>query len=199
MVALAKPQPNTGKSNEWYTPSKYIEAARAVMNGIDLDPASCALANETVKAKQFYTKEDDGLSKPWYGRVWMNPPYGRIHPELKGSTKSYQPLFVERLIGEYTYGNVEQGILLLLGNAMYKQWFPSLWEYPMCIHPTSIAFMRPGRTHHDTDRLGFGSIFIYIGKDEHAFIQHFSKFGRIARAIDTPKPVSKPRELWEVN
>ena len=27
-------------------------------------------------AKRGYTQRDDGLSKPWEGRVWLNPPYG---------------------------------------------------------------------------------------------------------------------------
>lgn len=40
----------------------------------DLDP--CADASN-AKAPIFYTKEQDGLCKPWPGRVWCNPPYGR--------------------------------------------------------------------------------------------------------------------------
>lgn len=69
----------SSESNEWYTPLKYIEAARAVMGGIDLDPASNESAQQWIKAKQFYIKDDDGLHKPWYGRLWLNPPYGRKH------------------------------------------------------------------------------------------------------------------------
>ena len=62
-------------NQEWYTPSEYVEAARRVMGEIDLDPASSELAQETVRASSYYTKDDDGLVSEWSGRVWLNPPY----------------------------------------------------------------------------------------------------------------------------
>lgn len=61
----------TSNSPEWYTPSSIIEAARSCMGSIDLDPASCEEANERVKAKYYFTKEDDGLNRPWNLTRWF--------------------------------------------------------------------------------------------------------------------------------
>lgn len=61
-------------SPEHYTPGEFVEAARHVLGAIDLDPASCARANATVRAARFYSAKDDGLAQPWHGRVILNPP-----------------------------------------------------------------------------------------------------------------------------
>ena len=47
---------NSGE-NEWYTPPDYIEAARTVMGEIDVDPASSDLAQRTVQAAKYFTKQ----------------------------------------------------------------------------------------------------------------------------------------------
>jgi hypothetical protein len=50
----------TGET-EWYTPAPYVEAARACLGAIDLDPASAPLAQKTIRAARFFTREEDGL------------------------------------------------------------------------------------------------------------------------------------------
>jgi hypothetical protein len=180
------------KSNEWYTPAKYIEAARVIMGGIDLDPASCELANQTVKATHYYDQVMNGLMQPWYGKVWLNPPYGKVNP-TPGSVRSYQQLFVEKLLREASH--VEQAILLLLGNVCFNRYFSELWNHPLCFHAGSLPFYRPDGT---LDYFGFGTIFVYLGPNESKFIEVFSAFGRIVKAVDTPPVKPIMRELWEV-
>jgi len=46
----------------------------------DLDPASPVGGVSWVPALQYYTLEDDGLVQEFYGRVWLNPPYGKQTP-----------------------------------------------------------------------------------------------------------------------
>jgi len=75
-----KAQPDRD-SDDWHTPTRYIEAARQVLGRIDVDPFSSATANRTVKAGRFLTKADNALHpRQWADHpvaVWMNPPYGR--------------------------------------------------------------------------------------------------------------------------
>lgn len=181
----------SNKSNEWYTPSKYIEAARAVMGSIDLDAASCARANETVKATRYYTKEDNGLAQPWYGNVWLNPPYGRVRPELKGSTKSFQVYFMQALLRKYFTGEIAQGIGLVFGTSCSMPWFQPFWQFPICIVSNRIGF-------HTSDgsigHFGYGNCFVYLGPHEQRFIDIFSRFGTIARRV-SPAPVPLATQL----
>jgi len=59
----------------WSTPQHFYDMLDERF-GFDLDP--CA-TQENAKCKEYYTKEDDGLTKSW-GRnkkVFVNPPYGK--------------------------------------------------------------------------------------------------------------------------
>ena len=58
--------------DEYYTPKEIIEA----LGRFDLDPAT-PVNPRWRTADVMYTKEDDGLSKEWFGRVFLNPPYSR--------------------------------------------------------------------------------------------------------------------------
>jgi hypothetical protein len=64
---------NTKNDDVWLTPPELIKA----MGEFDLDP--CSPVNRPWDtAKEHYTIDDNGLLLPWHGRVWLNPPYGRV-------------------------------------------------------------------------------------------------------------------------
>ena len=63
-----------------YTPSDYVSYFRDLFGYFDLDPFSCAAANQTVEASTYWTKDDDALTKDWskYKLKWCNPPYSNM-------------------------------------------------------------------------------------------------------------------------
>jgi hypothetical protein len=154
--------------NEWYTPAKYVEAAREVLGGIDLDPASSNQANQTVQATRFYTVDEDGLHQPWSGRVWLNPPYGRLAGAFTG-----------RLVLEYGAGEVGAAILLVNAHCTDTDWFQPLWDYRLCFTDHRIDFDSAGREKNTTST--HGSVFVYLGPDNEAFQKRFSEFGAVVK------------------
>ena len=59
--------------DEWLTP-KWITDT---LGPFDLDPCSPGVRRPWDTATHHLSVEDDGLSAPWFGHVWCNPPYGR--------------------------------------------------------------------------------------------------------------------------
>lgn len=156
---------NSGE-NEWYTPIKYIEAARLVMGEIDLDPASTPEANKTVCAKVFYTEEEDGLRQNWYGRVWLNPPYASA---LVGR-------FTSKLTEHFLRGDVSDAIVLV-NNSTDAAWFQEIaGAASAVVFPKGrIKFISRGG---DVGSPLQGQAILFLGK-EHArkFLSVFGSFG----------------------
>lgn len=188
----------TAKSAEWYTPSKYIEAARQVMGTIDLDPASCFEANQIVKATRYYTREQNGLEQPRVAQaLWLNPPYGRTM-KMAATRKSTIGLFVEKLLQEYASGNVSQAIILATTEVNAK-WFYPLLQFPVCFPDHRIKFIVPVKLERGIYSQMFGSCFAYLGPNKEKFIEVFSKFGVIVENVSPLQPKYSTLKMWDLN
>jgi phage N-6-adenine-methyltransferase len=153
------------KNNDWYTPKLYIDLAREVMGGIDLDPATSAFAQETVGAKTFYTVDDDGLSKEWAGRVWINPPFSNVLP------------FADKLISHLEVGDVTQAIVLTNNNT------DTVWWHKMAELANGVCFTKGRISFYDTfgntSAPTNGQCFFYFGEKLQLFTDCFYPHGLI--------------------
>ena len=61
-----------GKTVIWLTPPEILR----VLGKFDLDPCSAPEPRPWLTANHHFDgKNYDGLKEPWFGRVWLNPPY----------------------------------------------------------------------------------------------------------------------------
>lgn len=63
----------SSKTDLWSTPQNLFDD----LNNIHRFTLDCCASDDNAKCKDYYTEDDDGLTKEWLGSVWMNPPYGR--------------------------------------------------------------------------------------------------------------------------
>lgn len=152
-------------SVEWYTPPKIIEAVRELFGGtIDLDPCSNAKgAAANVPARVHYTQEDNGLFQPWFGNVYMNPPYG---------AREIVP-WIERVRMEYESRRVTAAVVLVKA-ATSARWFRTLSpKYIRCEVAGRLKF-----SGHP-DSAPFSSVLFYLGDDVQRFADVFGRHGVI--------------------
>ena len=127
------------------TPKYLFDRISSIFN-FSLDV--CALP-ENAKCESYYTPKDDGLSKPWRGGVWCNPPYGReisswVKKAYEESQKEYNSF-----------------VLMLLPARTDTRWW---WEY---VQSKATLFFIKGRVKFGDHNVGapFPSVLALYMKD----------------------------------
>jgi ParB family chromosome partitioning protein len=124
-----------------------------------------------VQAVTYYTKETDGLSKPWAGRVWLNPPYA----------KDVVNLFTDKLASHHESGEVTAAVVLV-NNATETRWFCRVASVASVIcFPTGRVRFRDPEGNPGAPLQG--QAVIYLGDDVEAFVRAFAQFGFCARVM----------------
>jgi hypothetical protein len=102
-------RPYRGETDCWLTPPEIIQA----FPPFDLDP--CSLPNRPwdTALQHYFLPETDGLTTPWHGRVWLNPPYG---PQ----TTNWLALLA-------SHGD---GIALIFARTETRMFFEHVWNAP---------------------------------------------------------------------
>ncbi len=160
---------HSSDSNEHYTPAEIVDRSRyALGDNINLDPASCEVANRYVKAERYYSLEDDGLSKPWERAVFLNPPGGALVAKKESSdewkayayrygekfnTRSHAVAFWRKLMNERMIGRTKAAVFIgfsieILQTAQSNGWLSPL-DFSICVPKTRICFVnefgQPGK------------------------------------------------------
>jgi len=141
---------------EWLTPPELVKK----LGVFDLDPCSPVNA-PFLHALHNFTVEDDGLQKEWFGRVYLNPPYG------KG-----MDLWLQKL---KLHGN---GIALIFARTETKCFFDNVWN-----DADGVLFVKGRiRFYHVSGEQGgtpgAPSVFIAYGKENALALKNAGIEGR---------------------
>lgn len=107
-MTLGSHQKTVGDTQTWITPRWIIDT----LGPFDLDPAASSVRPwDCAGVNWCGGTADDGLSRPWHGRVWLNPPFDRYEVGK----------WIKRL-AEHRSG------IALLHARTEAEWFEPVWE-----------------------------------------------------------------------
>lgn len=134
------------QTDEWLTPRHVLDA----LGPFDLDP-SCPPRRPWPTAAVHLTEEDDGLTYPWEGRVWLNPPYSTAAPWMEKMAR---------------HGHGTALVFARTEVAWFQQW---VWPYASALLFLAgrLAFVRwDGKESKAGTSAGAPSVLIAYGPDD---------------------------------
>lgn len=153
--------------DEWLTPPEIIDALGGP-ESFDLDP--CAPINRPwPMAKEHYTIADNGLLKPWHGRVWFNPPYGS--PAIVGP-------WMRRMADH------GKGTTLIFARTETALFFETVWK-----RATALLFLEGRLYFHHVDGMkaaanaGAPSVLIAYGERDAEILDQSTLAGHFVRLV----------------
>ena len=166
------------KTYEYYTPYAIIDAARATMGGIDVDPSSSVEANRVVKAQTFYTKEQNGLEQDWWGNVWMNPPF----------TRGLMREFIYKLLT--TVGVRQWSVLVPFQTGAKHIDALALAATSICIPFGNVLFWGPDARNGRNGKIPTPVAVYYRGHRNNHFAENFKEIGAVYKSAPSNlKPI----------
>lgn len=69
---------------DWATPSDFYNKVDNIYGPFELDPCS---DGTNAKCHKHYTEKENGLAQPWFGKVFVNPPYNQCKQWLEKCVK----------------------------------------------------------------------------------------------------------------
>lgn len=145
-----------------------VDLARKLMGGIDLDPATSEHANALHRIHNAYGPgpvpvawapwtwgavptlgPSGGLSGPWFGRVWCNPPGGK---DVR--------LWWDRAVSMWTAGAIEQCVYLGF-NIEHLRTGAGVLRFPICIPRRRLEFINP-RTHQVDKQARHANVVVWL-------------------------------------
>lgn len=140
---------NTGRrETRWLTPERFVRC----LGEFDLDPCG-APGHELAKKTYLLERNENGLELGWFGRVWLNPPYG----------KEAVP-FIEKMIEHQARGF--GGTALIFARTETKMFQDLIWPNAtaMLFVRSRIKFIRDDLT--EGDAANAPSVFIAFGSQD---------------------------------
>jgi len=157
---------NTDLKDVWQTPDEIIE----MLQPIDVDP--CAGRDTIIGQDANYTKADDGLTKKWHGRVFVNPPF------------SDKKSWLQKSISEKD--RTEVIFVLTPDGTDTKSW----WHEYIAEHANYIWFSRGRISFREADGTvlnspTFGTAISVFGETTDEMLKWFDENGHLVRTINT--------------
>lgn len=153
-----------GETDERYTPMWVLKKVEQSLGEIDLDP--CADPRKRVPAKKHLTKEDDALTQPWHGRIFMNCPF------------SDTSTWVKHLSIYIATGSVTEAIVLVPMGSVTNRGFEGFMKMA-----SAMSLLTPRLNFLDLNYEPIGELtsfnvaLVYYGSNPNRFLESFKDVG----------------------